>query len=113
MSNDLDKLIEKASAACLAEGEIDEQIDRIEKYFNLFSEWMDINEEVVDAHPESYSLDKLSELNDKHQAVIRFAKILKDQTKKDLIAQHARGKGIMTYTDFLPKKIRVTKQRKG
>ena len=113
MSDDLDKLIQTAKEACASEGEIDEQIDRVEKYFTAFADWMDVNQEVVEAHPETYSMDKLKDLNNRHQSVVRFASDLKAKAKKDLIAQHARGKGIMTYTDFLPKKIRVTKERKG
>ncbi|MEZ4754494.1 MAG: hypothetical protein R3A13_09345 [Bdellovibrionota bacterium] len=113
MPLNLDDLLNLAIKAASSTDEIDQQIDLIQSYFTAFTDWMENNEKSLDSASETLSVDKLNQLNNQHQAVLKKANKLKEQTKKDLIAQHAKGKGIMTYTDILPKRIRVTKQRKG
>ena len=83
MDYGLPELIQLAIQACSNEGEEDEKIDRVENYLNAFADWMEDHGEILEHHPEEFGEETLQDLNNRHQAVIRFATELKGQAKKD------------------------------
>lgn len=108
MSEELEKLIELADRALEANLRSSEAPELIEAYAEAFSKW-------ESGHKKLGSADeaRLKELSAKHAALIGRLATMKEATAGDIRRLKLKGKGILAYTDILPKKISVTRKRKG
>lgn len=119
MSSEHDKLAELLNLAReinSAEPNSLDNIDQIEKYCSSLAQWLKETEN-SSSHPNADTLGlsaaDLTELSKLHGSVMQLASQLLGNTATQLQDLQIKAKGIMAYVDTLPKKISVTKSRKG
>ena len=110
---DIEALIELANRALSpGSGASDvETASRIECYSQAFAEW-------YKSYDKSNSKDEmnsglLQELSDKHRLVMDRARVVQESTSRDIRKLKLRGKGILAYTDMLPKRLSLGRKRRG
>lgn len=104
------KLLAAAEEVLVDQSSVEERLDRLERYVDLFSQW----QEAFDT--EAVSVEEaecLNELQEQHAKVIEQVAALKSVSVSELGKFQRRAKGIMAYTDTLPRKISIAKERKG
>ncbi len=84
-----------------------EALESIAAYAEAFAEWSAVTK--IEKLPQ----DTLSELSEKHAKVIRLARGLQLETASELKSLQSRAKGILTYADYLPRRISMGINRKG
>lgn len=93
---------------------IDQQLDIIEIYAEKFSQWFESDGEritaVANAGEEQPEIDQL--LAD-HTAISDYARQLLEKTSLEQRDARRKGKGVLAYLDILPKRLSVTRARKG
>lgn len=108
---EVDQLIQKAEELLSAELDLEAKLSTTEDYVASFADWhaeFDPSAEVSDELRE-----KLVRLSDLHAKVLAFISELRDDSMKELRKFKAKAKGIMAYTDRLPKRISIAAKRKG
>jgi hypothetical protein len=98
----VDRLLALAAEALRTDSSLEEQLSAIEDYCQEFSR---IESEL--------SGQRLEELSRKHAAVLDKVKRLFAGAALDMKSFQRKARGIMAYVDTLPKKISVTKNKKG
>jgi hypothetical protein len=95
--------------------ESDELVSLIEQYAKAFDEWYSSTCEGTDMATikSKVGTDKLAELLNLHAEVMKRTGELKEDVSGDIRKLKKKGKGILAYTDTLPKRISVTRKRKG
>lgn len=101
------ELAEKALA--LPEG--DEQLEVIEDYVERFGLWFEENRDRFEE--DGFNRDVLEKLLSSHTEVMSKVQVLMTSTSDKLTALHRKARAILAYTDVLPKKISVSRSRKG
>jgi hypothetical protein len=103
-------LIAKAEEILAADPASRELVVQVETYAELFEQWqfaVGDNLAASLASPEGTSLVRV------HAAVLARAKTVQGEVAIALKGLRKRGKGILAYTDSLPKSIATIKPRKG
>jgi len=85
----------------------DALVSAIIDYCSTFQSWYDEADLSVEAPEE------LARLEQVHSLVLSQAQVLQDQVSAGLKAVKAKGKGIMAYTDILPRKVSSVRAKKG
>lgn len=91
----------------------DEIVDKLEKYAESFNAWYAAYEKSLAANQPINSKLELEQLLIKHEKVAEISESLKDSIPEEISKLKHKGRGIMAYTDLLPKKISFTKPTKG
>jgi hypothetical protein len=90
----------------------DEFVEKVAAYSAAFEAWGKENPDVLKGKV-SAEADSLRALAEVHAKIIDFAEEIKRQTGRELGEQRKKGKGIMAYTDILPKRISMSGTKKG
>ncbi len=90
-----------------------EVITKIEEYALNFNDWFDQYQKSIDAGNAINTKQELELLLSKHEAVSAISDKLKAGIPDQMARLQTKAKGIMAYTDTLPKKISFTKTTKG
>lgn len=100
-------LIQLADVIFEADIPLEEVLNRLDAYATLFDVW-------YAAHSDKLSSDaEVALLEERHHKVIECAAELLKGTSAELAKLKLKGKGILAYTDTLPKKISFRRPRKG
>lgn len=106
-------LISRADALLSETVSGDEFISGLESYAIEFGEWFAANEQLIAAGSGSLDRDRLRELAEKHEAVLHKTELMQKSFPEAMKELRNRGRGIMAYTDLMPKKISLNKPQKG
>jgi hypothetical protein len=87
------------------------RIAAVEKYADAFAEWYQAGE--GPDGPGACGRAELEGLAERHAQVVACVQALLAETAADMGGFHKKARGIMAYTDLLPKRISVAKLRKG
>lgn len=90
--------------------DIDSLIDRIQHYSESFEVWYGEHRAELEAFENS---TEIRELLDLHNQVLGFAETALKGTSNEIIKLKLKGKGLLAYTDILPRRISITRTRKG
>jgi hypothetical protein len=103
----LHKLIEQAEEV-LADNDLgsDSIIPKVEAYIEAFQSW---SQSGIEARTEDNA--ELMRLQDLHARVIRCVSTLQAGTAGELRNLKRRARGLMAYTDLLPKQIGVVRKK--
>ena len=105
------ELLALADQVFEASSGVDQEIERIEKYCRAFREWHAYAQQnQTGAEPLPEEIERLQE---RHTAVLERLERLRLDLSKEMGGFHKRAKGIMAYTDVLPKRVSVAKGRTG
>lgn len=85
---------------------MEDQTARIEAYSEAFSRWYAEN-------PNPTESEQLERLSRHHTEILEKVAELRELTSIDLRNLKKKGKGILAYTDVLPKRISFGRKRKG
>lgn len=115
MTIDLKPLLDLAGRIIAQEHPEADLLGLIEEYSARFTEWHESAEAGGDLSllEKSFGAANLKLLSERHRLVIAKVASLKEGTAEDLRNLKRRGKGIMAYTDTMPKRISLRKDRKG
>lgn len=91
----------------------DEFVEKVGRYSAAFESWSARHAEVLSGKQKPADVKEFRALAQAHAKIMEHAAELKHQTSKDLGELHKKGKGIMAYTDILPKRISMSGTRKG
>lgn len=91
----------------------DQFLDRVAAYSDAFQKWNVDNQQALMGTATGAEAESLRSLAKLHAKIIDLAEALKDKTSHDLKHLKRKGKGIMAYTDILPKRISIWTRRKG
>ena len=91
----------------------DEFVEKVGIYSGAFETWSAAHSEVLSGKQKPDNEKEFRELADAHAKIMEHVAVLKTQTSKNLGELHKKGKGIMAYTDILPKRISISGTRKG
>lgn len=101
-------LQELAEAALVVQDNPEAQLTAIETYCEAFAKAEQAGSLAdLEAGEEAEILSKL------HEKVLMQAAVLLDDTARDMQHFKKKARGIMAYVDTMPKKISVTKSKKG
>ncbi|MBN8547823.1 MAG: hypothetical protein J0M12_00760 [Deltaproteobacteria bacterium] len=110
----LEELLRHAQQALDAIGTPgDEFLEKIAAYSAAFEAWASKNSEVLSGTRKPENEDTFRTLAAAHAKLMEHAEALKRKTGKDLSDLRKKGKGIMAYTDILPKRISISGTKKG
>lgn len=108
-----DALIRLANAA-LEEGLSENQLEsRLVEYANNFDAWFQSNQQALNGAATADQKAQFGQLGLLHVAIMDRALTLKKKAALDLRNLRKLGKGIMAYTDQLPKSVSIHGTRKG
>ena len=85
----------------------DALVDAIIDYCSTFQSWYD------EANLGAEDQDELARLEQIHSSVLSKAQMLQDEVSTGLRAVKTKGKGILAYTDNLPRKVSSVRAKKG
>lgn len=91
----------------------DQLISRLEEYAQSFDLWFKSNQEALNGAASTEEKSQFGQLGLLHVAIIDRALTLKNKASLDLKNLRKLGKGIMAYTDQLPKSVSIHGTRKG
>lgn len=83
-------------------------VEQIQLYVDAFADWFDHNQDRI-----SSADPAIEALQSKHAAVLARASALRGTFASEMRKVKVRGKGILAYTDIVPKRISSTKPRQG
>ena len=109
---DIADLLKMAEDICSGGGGEDQLVDKIVHYTDLFEIWHEENKKVAGAEGAKADRAVLERLSRQHAAVLEKALGLRDNTSLRMRKLKTLVKGILAYTDVLPKKITTIKPRK-
>lgn len=98
----VDRLLLLAANALRPDIAVEEQLDAIDRYCREFS--------LLEPHLVGTGVEELAQ---RHKAVLDKAQRLFAGTALDIKSFQRKARGIMAYVDTLPRKISVTKNKKG
>ncbi len=104
--------------ALVARGIEDQELpDLIHQYSELFDSWF-ASANFSSPEPDTSKMagemrTALGPVLAIHEAVLALASRAKDLTEAELKSLRTRGKGILAYVDTMPKKVSLTRGRKG
>jgi|688.fasta_scaffold1022685_2 hypothetical protein len=100
----LELLLEKDPAA----------LDALDNYIESFTGWHAGWKSRVSEHPSDKELKAVgAEVAKQHSEVLRLAGELKESISASLRSLKRKGKGLIAYSDTLPKRISTIRPRKG
>lgn len=108
----VDALISQADEL-LAETSPEEALPKLEAYAADFDAWFERYQKSVDSGSPLADKSALEELLTRHEKVVDLTSRMQDTFPEEMKKLKQKGKGILAYTDTLPKKISFTKTRKG
>lgn len=108
----VEQLIDLAKTLLNFEGQEDLRLEMLEQYCAEFAEWFADNRELLEAN-DNIDVDKLRELECEHNKVLELAKSWQGAVAGDLRKLKVKGKGIIAYTDILPKRLSQMRPTKG
>ena len=108
MAYKLDDLIKLADQALAAEPADPATVDLVSSYVEAFELWSVNFKNVADGITD---LELGKQLQDKHAKIMRLVSKLSQGTAKDLRNLKVKAKGLLAYTDLLPKQIGAVKRR--
>lgn len=91
----------------------DASVELIERYSQTFGEWFSKNEKLIRENDPGLNRSDLEQLLSRHEAVVDMSEQLQAQYPEDLKKLRQRGKGLMAYTDMLPKRISYKQTKEG
>lgn len=98
--------------AVLAESpQSSEFIDSIEAYAQRFEEWFEVNK--TELTPEMADNQAINDLIRIHANILDIAKSEQLQNSKNFWLHKEKARGIMAYTDILPKKVSISRTKKS
>lgn len=99
----------------LLSGELSEEelIAGYERYSDGMDRWLESTLKSMERGVGAPAGADAQELLALHQEVLERAKDLKDSVRKELLELKAKGKGLMAYTDQLPKRVSTRKGTKS
>jgi hypothetical protein len=97
----------------LSSGQAPDIVNHLEKYADSFSEWYGAYQKSLEQNKPLNTKEELEMLLTRHEKVMELSESLKESIPDEMAKLKNKGKGIMAYTDTLPKKISFTKPRKG
>ena len=106
-------LLELASKVNAQEYPSAEAIEALADNSDAFAPWFPSHNGELDISLENPQRDLLLDLEQRHAQVLKKAELLLEKTSDTLKKMKVRGKTILAYTDSLPKRISLYKQRKG
>jgi hypothetical protein len=96
------------------QGDIDKSILLLNQYCEDLSRWYEQNEARLRAGNLAPGEEEaLAELDRLHGRVLEFGAGLQSRCSADLIDFRRKARGIMAYTDTLPKRISIARKRQG
>ena len=113
MKSTADLLALASEALAATELPADEFLNKVAGYAEAFEIWkLGHSQELSGAIPEDgrAEFESLAEL---HAKIVDRVAELKSKTEQDLKHIRRKGKGIMAYTDTLPKRISISTKRRG
>lgn len=105
----LSRLAEDALAASGS----DDFADKLALYTESFSRWAAAHAALLAGAEKPQNEAQFRYLADVHAKLVASAEAARDQARKDIGEAHKRGKGIMAYTDILPKRISISGVKRG
>ncbi|RIL11408.1 MAG: hypothetical protein DCC75_02355 [Proteobacteria bacterium] len=90
-----------------------EEAELILRYCEEFDEWFAVSKPILSEVTDQGQISKLLLLQSKHHSLVDRVKELMRQTSSELSKLKTKGKAILTYTDFLPKRMSTIPPRKG
>ena len=90
-----------------------EFIEKIAQYSAAFAAWGAAHADILSGKQKPSDEKQFRLLAETHSKIIDRAEALKGETGKDLNQLRKKGKGIMAYTDILPKRISMSGTKKG
>ncbi|MCO6431795.1 MAG: hypothetical protein J5J00_13130 [Deltaproteobacteria bacterium] len=110
---DLQELIRLADEVLADTKASDEGLERLENYCKSFDLWFAASEQLIRSKDPAIDSHQVNVLLTKHERIAELAQRLQDEIPGELRKLKQRGKGILAYTDLLPKKISYIKPREG
>lgn len=108
------ELLRRAQEALAAHNvSSDEFIDKVAAYSTAFEAWRATNSDILKGEKPPQDEAEFRALAGAHAKLVDHLTALKARTGKDLGDLRKKGKGIMAYTDILPKRISISGTRKG
>jgi len=92
---------------------VDSKISLMEEYTTRFDKWFENSQELFESGQLPTDPAILQELLRVHDVLMKKAEELKLGVVRDRMDLKKKSEGIMAYLDILPKKLSVTKMRKG
>lgn len=111
-TGDLAKLIELADETLAADND-ENYVLKLENYARQFDQWFSAYEESVKDQRPLNTREELEELLSRHEKLVLLSQANHSTYADEMIKLKQRSKGIMAYTDTLPKKISFNKVKKG
>jgi len=108
-------LLQLAEAALAPDENLDLRTDRIVAYSEAFERWYSAARPSIDAGDAAPlgGLTILRKLEAQHAAVMKLAQEIMRRTDVEVRGLRRKGKGMVAYTDTLPKQISTKKFRPG
>lgn len=106
----IERLMHLAKAALADHDNPEQQVDAIAAYCENFAEIDAAAGLAVEGEEEQIALEELAK---KHEKVLERAACVLESTSKDMQYFKKRAHGIMAYVDTMPRKMSVTKPKKG
>lgn len=94
----VDRILELDPASAALEQEI-------ARYASCFECWQEENQELLNGPGDAVQRELLERLQEKHNAVVDLALALKEEVGSEIRRLKAHGKGLLIYTDNMPKRI--------
>ena len=88
-------------------------VEKVAQYVSEFESWNLAHKSLLAGGASAQQIQEFKALAGVHAKVLDLAEKLKAQTRDSLKGLRKKGKGIMAYTDILPKSISMSGSRKG
>ncbi len=91
----------------------DEFLNKVAAYAESFEIWKLSHSQELSGSIPAANLPEFQSLAEAHAKIVDRVEELKSKTEFDLKHIKRKGKGIMAYTDTLPKRISISTKRRG
>ena len=114
MSNNIniDEIIDLATLL-LSEKNSEEFVQKLESYSQAFGDWFSAYQESAARGEPINTPEDLERLLEVHEKLVEESDKMHGTLPDEMAKLKLKGKGILAYTDTLPKKISFTKAKKG
>ena len=106
---ELGALIQLANNALKQDQEAEQTLVAIERYTEAFTTWYRENETRLS----TLNKDQLLDLEGKHETLLELARHLQGAVQGDMRTLKSKAKGIMAYEDVFPRRISISRDKKG
>lgn len=106
-------MLNLADSALLPADSSRERLDAIEQYSLQFGKWYQGLQDPERELCAEQSGEQIQELLKKHERIIMQVQEMQKDTSLDMVRFQEMAKGIMAYVDLLPKRVSLTKTKKG